>query len=63
MKYIKAKAYRIQPLSPKGNLSIDGEHFPFEEFEVECHQEYAVLLSPFGHYAADFEPPEPKVSR
>ncbi|KAJ7582657.1 ATP-NAD kinase-like domain-containing protein [Mycena floridula] len=52
--YIKAYAYRIKPLAPKGYLSIDGEAFPFEEFQVEIHQELATLLSPYGYYAADF---------
>ncbi|KAG7452429.1 uncharacterized protein BT62DRAFT_924983 [Guyanagaster necrorhizus] len=54
--YIKAHAYRMKPLSPKGALSVDGEMFPFEAFEVEVHQKLATLLSPHGYYAADFLP-------
>ncbi|KAK0463936.1 ATP-NAD kinase-like domain-containing protein [Desarmillaria tabescens] len=58
--YIKAHAYRMKPLSPKGSLSVDGEIFPFEAFEVEVHQKLATLLSPHGYYAADFHPRESK---
>ncbi|KAK0210950.1 ATP-NAD kinase-like domain-containing protein [Desarmillaria ectypa] len=54
--YIKAHAYRMKPLSSKGALSVDGEMFPFEAFEVEVHQKLATLLSPHGYYAADFLP-------
>ncbi|KAF8892551.1 ATP-NAD kinase-like domain-containing protein [Infundibulicybe gibba] len=54
--YVKAHAYRVKPLSPKGVFSVDGEVFPFEEFQVEVHRGLATLLSPFGHYAADFAP-------
>ncbi|KAG6898377.1 hypothetical protein C0992_009052 [Termitomyces sp. T32_za158] len=36
--YVKAHAYRIKPLGPKGSLAVDGEIFPFEEFQVEVHQ-------------------------
>ncbi|KAJ7774558.1 ATP-NAD kinase-like domain-containing protein [Mycena maculata] len=53
-KYIKAYAYRVKPLAPKGNFSVDGEVFPFEEFQVETHQGLATLLSPHGYYAAEF---------
>jgi len=43
----------------EGNLSVDGEQFPFEEFQVEVHPGLATFLSPHGHYAAEFrsEPP------
>jgi len=53
-KYIKAYAYRVKPLVSKGNFSVDGEIFPFEEFQVETHRGLASLLSPYGYYAADF---------
>ncbi|KAF8921225.1 ATP-NAD kinase-like domain-containing protein [Mucidula mucida] len=58
--YIKAHAYRVKPLSPKGALAIDGEPFPFEPFYVEVHPKLATLLSPHGYYAAEF-PQKPKV--
>ncbi|KAJ6502527.1 ATP-NAD kinase-like domain-containing protein [Mycena sanguinolenta] len=61
LKYIKAHAYRVKPLSPKGAIAVDGEVFPFEEFQVETHQGLATLLSPYGHYAAE-PPPRPKTS-
>ncbi|KAF9013858.1 ATP-NAD kinase-like domain-containing protein [Cyathus striatus] len=54
--YVKAHAYRVKPLKPKGYLSVDGEEFPFEEFHVEVHQGMGTLLSPHGRYAADFAP-------
>ena len=54
IKYVKAHAYRVKPLKPKGNLSIDGESFPFEEFQVEVHQGLGRFLSMYGQYAVDF---------
>ncbi|KAF9564611.1 hypothetical protein CPC08DRAFT_734307 [Agrocybe pediades] len=54
--YVKAHAYRIKPLETKGYLSIDGEPFPFEEYQVEVHQGLGTFMSPYGHYAANFEP-------
>ncbi|KAJ7111556.1 ATP-NAD kinase-like domain-containing protein [Mycena crocata] len=59
LKYIKATAYRVKPLVPKGALAVDGEIFPFEEYQVEAHQGLATLLSPLGYYAADFGPRPP----
>ncbi|KAJ7632665.1 ATP-NAD kinase-like domain-containing protein [Roridomyces roridus] len=52
--YIKAHAYRVKPLAPKGNFAVDGEIFPFEEFQVETHQGLGSVLSPYGYYAAEF---------
>ncbi|KAF8636568.1 hypothetical protein AX17_003379 [Amanita inopinata Kibby_2008] len=57
--YIKAHAYRIKPLTGKGNLSVDGEAMPFEEFQVEVHAKLATVLSPYGSYAANFKPEPP----
>ncbi|KAJ7685209.1 ATP-NAD kinase-like domain-containing protein [Mycena polygramma] len=56
LKYIKAYAYRVKTLSAKGALAVDGETFPFEDFQVEAHQGLATLLSPYGHYAAECAP-------
>jgi hypothetical protein len=53
--YVKAHAYRIKPLAAKGFLSVDGEPYPFEEFQVEVHQGMGTLLSLYGHYAAKLE--------
>ncbi|EEB95738.1 hypothetical protein MPER_05246, partial [Moniliophthora perniciosa FA553] len=53
--YIKAHAYRIRPLSKTGSLSVDGERYPFEEFQVEVIPKLATLLSPYGCYAAEFK--------
>ncbi|CAA7271670.1 unnamed protein product [Cyclocybe aegerita] len=61
--YVKAHAYRIKPLKKKGYLSIDGEPFPFEEYQVEVHKGLGTLLSPYGHYAALFEPRKHKTTK
>ncbi|KAJ7343461.1 ATP-NAD kinase-like domain-containing protein [Mycena albidolilacea] len=58
LKYIKAHAYRVKPLAPKGAVAVDGEVFPLEEFQVEAHRGLATLLSPYGYYAAE-PPPRP----
>ncbi len=54
LRYIKARAYRIEPLKNRGNLSVDGEAMPFEKFQVEVHTRLATLLSLYGSYVADF---------
>jgi len=54
--YVKAHAYRVKPLKTKGHLSVDGERYPFEEFQVEVLQGMGTLLSLYGHYAAEHEP-------
>ncbi|EKM82646.1 hypothetical protein AGABI1DRAFT_104558, partial [Agaricus bisporus var. burnettii JB137-S8] len=33
--YVKAHAYRVKPLKKKGSLAVDGELYPFKEFQVE----------------------------
>ncbi|KZT26357.1 hypothetical protein NEOLEDRAFT_1091226 [Neolentinus lepideus HHB14362 ss-1] len=53
--YYKAHAYRITPHSKKGCLSIDGEGYPFEEYQVEVHPKLGTLLSMHGRYATDFK--------
>ncbi|KAL5529633.1 hypothetical protein ACEPAG_5618 [Sanghuangporus baumii] len=53
--YFKAHAYRITPYSVDGNLAIDGERYPLQPFTVECHKALGTLLSPTGHYAAEFD--------
>ncbi|KAF7323004.1 DAGKc domain-containing protein [Mycena chlorophos] len=55
VRYVKAHAYRVKPLASKGALAVDGEIFPFEEFQVEAHSKLGCFLSPFGYYAAPFE--------
>ncbi|KAK7460375.1 sphinganine kinase lcb4 [Stygiomarasmius scandens] len=62
--YVKASAYRIQPKpKAKGCLSIDGEAFPFEAFQVEIHPGLGTLLSPKGYYAAEFAQPGGAVAK
>ncbi|KAJ8521628.1 hypothetical protein ONZ45_g1678 [Pleurotus djamor] len=57
VKYFKAHAYRVKTLAPKGSLSVDGEAFPFKEYQVEVHKGLGKLLSPHGTYAGDFGGP------
>ena len=57
--YYKAHAYRVEPYTTKGWLSIDGEPFPLAPFQVEVHQRLGTLLSMYGCYQLEFDlPPE-----
>ncbi|KAH9079548.1 ATP-NAD kinase-like domain-containing protein [Lactarius deliciosus] len=57
--YFKASAYRLGFLQEDGNLSIDGERFPFEGYYAEVHRGLGTVLSMKGRYAVDFalDPP------
>lgn len=44
----------MKPLSPEGKLAIDGERFPFEEFQVEVYPRLGTSLSYYGRHAVDF---------
>lgn len=57
-RYMKATAYRVEPYSADGCLSIDGEGYPFEPFEVEVLKGLARLLSPCGFYNVEFDLPK-----
>jgi sphingosine kinase len=61
LRYYKAHAYRITPASPDADvrLSVDGEAYPFGEFQVEVHPGLGRVLSPEGQYAARFSIPPP----
>lgn len=51
--YRKVAAYRFTPRNQKdGYISIDGEHVPFEPFQVEVHQGLGTVLSKSGKYEA-----------
>lgn len=43
--YYKVDAYRITPKAKSGFISIDGESFSFDPFQVEIHQGLATVLS------------------
>ena len=58
--YYKAYAYRVEPASPTGFLSIDGESFPLEPYELEVHQGLGCFLSLYGRYNAEFDLPPPE---
>lgn len=49
--YAKIEAYRLYPKIPSGYLSIDGESFPFEPFQVEVLRGAGCFLSSLGSYA------------
>ena len=40
---------RCVPLLPSGYLSVDGESFPHEPFDVQCHPKIARVLSLDGN--------------
>ncbi|KAI0160833.1 sphingoid long chain base kinase [Hypoxylon sp. FL1284] len=51
--YRKVSAYRFTPREQEsGYISIDGEHVPFEPFQVEIHQGLGTVLSRNGKYEA-----------
>lgn len=62
MHYFKAKAYRLELLQEEGNLSIDGERFPFEAFYAEVHRGLGTVLSMKGRYAVNFAVDPPTTS-
>lgn len=49
MRYLKIAAYRLVPHSHT-YLSIDGEHYPPEPFQVEIVPRAACVLSAYGYY-------------
>lgn len=58
--YYKAEAYRVEPQFSTSYLSVDGEYYPFEPFQVEVHKGLATLLSPYGAYKVEFDYPKSK---
>ncbi|KAI1075583.1 sphingoid long chain base kinase [Whalleya microplaca] len=51
--YRKVYAYRFTPRNQDhGYISIDGEHVPFEPFQVEIHQGLGTVISKAGRYEA-----------
>ncbi|KAI0636889.1 ATP-NAD kinase-like domain-containing protein [Trametes polyzona] len=58
--YYKAYAYRVEPSTAKGWLSVDGEAFPLEAYQVEVHPRLGTLLSMYGCYQLDFDIPSEK---
>ncbi|KAI0362196.1 hypothetical protein OH77DRAFT_1466649 [Trametes cingulata] len=58
--YIKAHAYRVEPHTPGGWLSVDGEAFPLAPYQVEVHQALGTVLSMYGCYRLDFDEPQGK---
>ena len=56
--YFRVTAYRVEPYKNNGCFSVDGEGYPFEPFQVECHRGMATVLSPSGCYEAEFHLPE-----
>ncbi|KAG9318888.1 ATP-NAD kinase-like domain-containing protein [Chiua virens] len=54
-RYFKVSAYRAKPLTDGGVLMVDGEAFPFEEFQIEVLHRLGTLLSPYPYYAPEFK--------
>ena len=57
--YLKTTAYRLRPIQEDGNLSIDGERFPFKEYYAEVHRGLGTMLSMSGRYPIDFTLEQP----
>ncbi|KAI0341603.1 hypothetical protein BDW22DRAFT_1429735 [Trametopsis cervina] len=53
-RYYKAEAYRVETHAPNNYLSVDGEPFPFEPYQVEVHPKLVNWLSPYGVYQPQF---------
>ncbi|KAG0330051.1 sphinganine kinase lcb4 [Dissophora globulifera] len=51
VRYLKVKAYRLTPQRQAGYISMDGEHTPYEPFQVEAHRGLISVLSIEGRYA------------
>ncbi|KAF9584264.1 sphinganine kinase lcb4 [Lunasporangiospora selenospora] len=51
VRYMKVKAFRVTPTAASGYISIDGEHTPFEPYQVEAHRSLISILSVDGRYA------------
>jgi sphingosine kinase len=49
---MKVSGFRITPTG-RGNLSVDGEMYPFEPFELHVHPGILRFLSLHGRYIAD----------
>jgi len=60
---MKARAYRVKLLSKEGYLSIDGEPYEYQDFQLEVHQKLGHFLSPYGYYKAPFKPREGEKSK
>ena len=49
-------------MSKDGFLSIDGEAFPLEPYELGVHRNLGTLLSMYGRYNVEFDLLPPKVN-
>jgi sphingosine kinase len=50
--YLKVSTLRVTPTG-KGYLSVDGEAYPFEPFELQIHTGIIRFLSLDGYYNID----------
>ncbi|KAF8983327.1 sphinganine kinase lcb4 [Entomortierella lignicola] len=55
VRYIKVKAFRISPGADSGYISMDGEHTPYEPYQVEAHRGLISVLSIEGRYARSMD--------
>lgn len=57
----KVDAYRVKA-TEAGVLSIDGENYPCNDFQVEVHKGMGAFLSPSGRFGVHFSYPAPAPS-
>jgi len=48
---MKVKAFRVTPGAAAGYISVDGEHTPYEPYQVEPHRGLISVLSIEGRFA------------
>jgi len=48
---MKVKAFRVSPKASSGFISMDGEHTPYQPYQVEAHRGLISVLSIEGRYA------------
>ncbi|KAF9949547.1 sphinganine kinase lcb4 [Mortierella alpina] len=51
VRYMKVKAFRVTPGAAAGYISVDGEHTPYEPYQVEPHRGLISVLSVDGRFA------------
>ncbi|KAF9384033.1 sphinganine kinase lcb4 [Podila verticillata] len=51
VRYMKVKAFRVSPKASSGFISMDGEHTPYQPYQVEAHRGLISVLSIEGRYA------------
>ncbi|KAF9310851.1 sphinganine kinase lcb4 [Podila horticola] len=50
VRYMKVKAFRVSPKASSGFISMDGEHTPYQPYQVEAHRGLVSVLSIEGSF-------------